>query len=685
MIIVEAGQRDARSFDAKILFAIQLENSGYSVVIDEKSLPEKIDRGQKYEAARFLADISEVDVTGLILIGAENISDETLMALRSYPLEPDAPVSATGRFPDYQSLVASSSKIAFSIGREANVIDLNELQNQQLLPTSIVPLVASEPTRVKTADRTQELFIFIPPEWLEDPFTLPVLAAMEHQRGFNLNIVISGIGKEEIRKSKYASLSVFGLAELSPTAFAGFADMLVFYGDGIPGERMANFALDLMRSGGTVIDCTHKASFVSSGAPAVRGPEDISALSVFLDQTVLPNIGEIGAQSQTSEWIENHSIARLETALGLTSSARVLDAEQSPAKTMFIPTNGNGLGHAQRCSLVASAMTGTAHIEFSAFPSCIGLINQNGFPCRPLVQKSPSHADEFANDLVNYLRLKRTLQSGDHLVFDGGYVFDSIYRTIIEKSLTATWIRRGLWQPGQVRQSAFNREKVFTSVIVPGEAFEELNIAYTFGDRIHRVGPILQRSDRTAKTNAALKSDLSKSLNHDFKELVVTMLGGGVAADRSAQTQILCAMMERRPDCLHLVVVWPGSKVSAGLSGWKNSRVVKTRNALALCQAADLVVSAVGYNSFHELMYHAIPSILIPQTAAFMDDQELRARAASDRDLAATVLGHELLLLEREVTAFLDDGKAATIRQSLGEATLPATGNVAAAAIIEEG
>ena len=180
-----------------------------------------------------------------------------------------------------------------------------------------------------------------------------------------------------------------------------------------------------------------------------------------------------------------------------------------------------------------------------------------------------------------------------------------------------------------------------------------------------------------------MRDDLQKHLHLEFDELIVTMLGGGVAVDRSAQLQMMCSIADRRPRCLHLVVVWPNSKVSPNLYAWGNTRVVKTRNALSLCQAADLVVSAAGYNSFHEILYHAIPSILIPQVAAYMDDQEKRARAASDRGLSETIMADELMRLEREVGSFLDRGKAEEIHRKLAGASLTAVGNEDAAAIID--
>lgn len=193
----------------------------------------------------------------------------------------------------------------------------------------------------------------------------------------------------------------------------------------------------------------------------------------------------------------------------------------------------------------------------------------------------------------------------------------------------------------------------------------------------------MQGQAGTGEERSGLRDRLKVIFKHDFKKLIITMLGGGVAADRSAQMQSLCAQFQDRPDCLHLIVVWPNARISPSLHGWSNSHVVKTQSALKLCQACDLMVSAVGYNSFHEVLYHRIPAIFIPQMSPYMDDQERRARAASERGYAVTILSSELLMLEREVTAYLDNGKAERIRNRLAAAELPDSGNRAAATLIE--
>jgi len=84
-------------------------------------------------------------------------------------------------------------------------------------------------------------------------------------------------------------------------------------------------------------------------------------------------------------------------------------------------------------------------------------------------------------------------------------------------------------------------------------------------------------------------------------------------------------------------------------------------------------------------MYAAVPTIFIPQSAPYLDDQEKRARAASDRGLAVLVLETDMMSLGREVNAFLDAGKASDIAAAHAEIALPDIGNKRAAALIEMG
>ncbi|OYX42337.1 MAG: hypothetical protein B7Z02_12410 [Rhodobacterales bacterium 32-67-9] len=556
MILIEAGERTDKAFDAKLLVATQLAARGHRVVLDDRTRPEKVERYQKYEVAAFLADLGGVTLRRVILIGAESVAQDTMMALRGLRLGADVAVSVVGRFADRQSAIAARAKVAYAIGREPDLVDLATLQGPPLVANAISPLAAA-PTPVPP-ERLTQVFIVLPQEALDDPQTLPVLSAMDNLPDYRLNVILPGKGKEQVKASRHAGLTVFGYSELSPAAFARLADIAAFFGDSVPGERMAAFALDLMRSGRVAIDCTASGGFLAGGAPVLRGPEEIAALANYVQHTVLVNRREIGRQAQKSPWLATHSVEALEQALGLEATVTAADAPEGTAasRSVFLPTNGVGLGHARRCTLIAEAMGPGADPAFAAFPSCVPLILDRGFDCLPLVQKSPDHVEDHANDLLSYLRLRRVLRSGDRLIFDGGFVFDSIHRVILEHGLDATWIRRGLWQAGQTLATALDREHTFARVIVPGEAFAELNSDRSTGTHVHAVGPIVQRLPQPdGAERAARRAALGQMLGREVGELVVTMLGGGVAADRTAQMQALATQLDLRPGCLHLIVV----------------------------------------------------------------------------------------------------------------------------------
>jgi hypothetical protein len=312
------------------------------------------------------------------------------------------------------------------------------------------------------------------------------------------------------------------------------------------------------------------------------------------------------------------------------------------------------------------------------------MIKARGFDVMPLISRSQLHAQSHEHDLGNYLRLRALTVGARTLVFDGGYVFDSVYRTVLEGDVTGIWIRRGLWQSGQDNAIALDREKAFDRVIVPEEAYPELNAAYSRGAHLLPVGPVVQQVDLAAEAREDLRRQLAERYDRAFDRLAVSCLGGGVAADRGMQIQSLCGLFERRSDTLHLVLVWPTATLEPGWFTWRNTRVIRSQHAAVLAAAADVVVTAAGYNSFHEALYNRVPAIFVPQMSGFMDDQRARARAACERGLAAMVEETELMTLERLVNRYLDDGEAEAVRARLLGAELPEPGTARAARLIEE-
>lgn len=681
MILLCSGTISSRAFDAMLFLATAMHERGHEVAIDSRFVPERFSKQERYEAAPFLVDVDDVKASQLVIVAANQISDAVQLLMRSLPVDPDIKAWAFGRFENRQSEINATNRIAYALGREPEVIDLSQQQKTPLLEDELnLPITIMKKPKKAPKTEVAQVLLYVPADEFKKAQTMQQLVALSYQAGMNLHVLTSGRGKTAAQNSRFNALSVFSVSELPPTTLLHYADLFVVFGANVPGPRISNLAVHIMASGKPVIDCTANTDFAATGAPVLTGPKEISALVAYLGDGVLDNRSEIGSRAQESDWLKLFDITWFEQLLNIVPRKQST-APENPA-TVFYPTNGNGLGHAQRCAVIADAMDSGSTVRFAAFPSCTDLLRNRGYAVAPMVQRTEVHAEEYANDLINYLRLRAILNVGDQFVFDGGYVFDSVYRIISELQLPSVWIRRGLWQAGQIKSSALERERVFSKVIVPQEAFDELNTGYTNGPNIHHVGPIVREAD---PADPNMRKKLSKLFDRPADTVVVTMLGGGVASERSVQTQMMCNILEQRENCIHLVVAWPNAVVPNGLYSWKNTHVIKTQNTGALCQAADLVVSAVGYNSFHEIMYAGIPSIMIPQFAPYLDDQERRARAASERGLTSLVLETELVRLKQEVSAFLDHGKADEVRAAFTKVKLPVAGNQSAAKLIENG
>ncbi len=682
MIGLIGGSTGGQQTDALALFARRLDLRGHAVAIDDATLPEDLVRSRRHALARYLADLTEAPLTRLIVLGAEEIAPETAGRLRKLcQLHHGVPVTAAGHFDDRGALLSSQGIIAATTGHEPAMVDLARLHVRPLLNRLPCPMGGIPLDNPKPGGKPLVL-LSIKGASFESDSDFGQIEALSHAGVFSLRVITDHAGRNLLLNSRLAGLDALTPSDAAPDALAARADVLVVMEASGPDLRILQAALDMMVSGRAVVDATEKGALVERGVPALRGPVGLHALLAYLTGTVLPNLAEIRHRRGESPRIALHDFARVEAALDLPARADPRTAPRGDG-IVFLPTNGIGIGHAQRCTLIAGALAEPSKSRFAAFPSCVGLIRSRGFAVRPLVQKADDPDRSGDNDLITYQRLRRWTRRGEVLVFDGGYVFDGIRRAILEQDLRAVWIRRGLWQPQQATAHALGRESVFDRVIVPQEAFDELNDALTHGAHVHTLGPIVRDVDPALPAPAAVRARLSRTFDHPADELVITMLGGGRAADRSAQVTALSALLDRRPGCLHLVVLWPGATVHPAWTGWRNTRIVRSTDALPLARAADLLVTAAGYNTFHEVLYHKLPALFVPQVAPMMDDQGRRAAAAVERGVARAVGPEDILSLSRAVTECLDGGSA-DLRGGLAALSLPERGTRHAATLIEE-
>jgi len=672
---------DARDAEDLAVFASQLEGLGVAAAVHVRSVPQGLSRNAQFDLAPYLRDAPMAAGDRLAVLAAHRLEDAKLASLRRLAGREPRRALAFGRFPNRQAVVATAAKLSYVLGEDPEIVELSAVGG---LPGDVgasAP-VFGVPGRARPSERPR--LLVVGPD-LADGRHVAGLNTLALTRALRTAVLTDGQSKRDWIAARGVGPPFYHYGEVLPASLAERVDICAICVPLRHNYRLLCLVANLAVAGATLLDCTADHAMAAGSDAFLRGPSELAALMPFMTAEILPNLTALGAHVRASSTAVRCGGDRLRERLALAPAPARRERAPAAGKLVLMPTNGVGLGHAQRCALIADELDRRRVAPvFAVFPSCAGLVKTYGFDAMPLVPRSALHAEAHANDLANYQRLRALAGDAQALVFDGGYVFDSVYRTILEHRLRGVWIRRGLWQEQQNNTTSLDREKAFERVIVPSEAFEELNVAYSHGDHVHVVGPIMRRDALDFDRRRTLRAQLAERYGLAFERLVVTQLGGGVAADRGAQIQAVCGMMERRADVLHLVLAWPTAVLEPGWFRWARTRVVKTHHAGVLAAAADLCITAAGYNAFHEVLYGPRAAIFVPQTGAFMDDQRARARAARERGLAGFVEPHELMTLERELTRFLDGGEGEAVRRRLAALDLPPPGNARAAHLVTE-
>lgn len=669
MLFFENASDNKDFADDVTVLVSQFRAAGVDAVIATSSLPRDMSRNAQFDIAPLIEPRPIGAGDHLVILQADQLSAGRSAGYRRLSSEPLAGVSAAGPFPTLQSRISVRTRLSYVLQADPEIVDTTSWD-------CCLPVFGVNAGKgFRRGDKPEILLLSPPMETDEERAALQAWIASSR---FSVSLMATGKLKEAWSAKEGTGVRVYHYSELLPISFAPMFDAVIAFTSPKSSYRSKCLIANMAAAGAVLADCSAGGRYAATDTRWLTGPADVRSAHAWFSYEIFPHLDAVRSEMARSAPVGEIGPDAALAALAAPHHRFIPAADQ--ARMVIMPTNGIGLGHAQRCSLIAGEMDQEKPV-FAAFPSCMRMLQGYGFDVMPLVSRSDQHKQEHDNDALNRMRLSALCAEGGTFVFDGGYVFDSVVRTITEKRMRGIWIRRGMWQAGQSNAIALDREKVFHKVIVPSECFPELNDTYSSGGHVETVGPIVQRVGLKPAGKRKLRKKLEEEFG-PFDRLVVTMLGGGVAADRSVQLSAIAATLSAHPGTLHLVVTWPTAKVPPALYGWKNTRVVKTHHASVLVAAADLYISAVGYNSFHEAMYNAVPTIFMAQMNQFMDDQQKRAMAAVDRGLSDIVAPDQMSLMASLISAHLDGGRKEEIAAAFRAVELPEPGNAVAARII---
>jgi UDP:flavonoid glycosyltransferase YjiC (YdhE family) len=355
--------------------------------------------------------------------------------------------------------------------------------------------------------------------------------------------------------------------------------------------------------------------------------------------------------------------------------------ERDGSRVLFVTSNGTGLGHLTRAMAIARRL-GERPVSILTLSAAAPVAAEHGFQ----VEYFPAHDAAAAGSPRRWDRRLRArlellldeLRPGV-LVFDGAHPYDAlvaVLRGARRGGLAAVWCRRAMWQPGFGAEGIYWSD-CFDLIIEPGELAEAEDRGLTAPRRgqVAGVGPIvyLEPEELAPRERAVRELGLEPG-----RVNALVQLGQGPSVDEA-----LARSLQR-------LVADPEVQVAAlesSLSGTIElpDGVVHLRSTYPMSRyyrAFDLAVSASGYNAFHELIAHRVPSLFVPMPRR-LDDQAARARWARGTGVGEGVEGPLDPSLEERLGRLLDPREREQVRARIDALALR-NGAGEAAHLIEE-
>jgi UDP:flavonoid glycosyltransferase YjiC (YdhE family) len=336
------------------------------------------------------------------------------------------------------------------------------------------------------------------------------------------------------------------------------------------------------------------------------------------------------------------------------------------SRVLFVTSNGTGLGHLTRGMAIARRFGDDLEPVFLTLSAAAPVVDRMGFA----VEYFPSHIAAAAEAPRRWdRRLRARLEllveelETSVLAFDGAHPYDALIALLRARrgtSMRSVWVRRPMWRAGFGAEAIYWSQE-FDRVLEPGELAESEDRGLTVErrDEAERIAPIvfLDRSELLSRETACTELGLDQGRRH-----ALVALGQGPELD-AAVTRSL----ERLAADPEVQVAALESSLSPGLR--VPEEVVHLRGTYPMSRyyrAFDLAVAAAGYNAFHELIAHGVPTLFVPMPRQ-IDDQPARARWAQESGVGRGVASPTDPALEDRLAELLDPAARDEFRANLAE------------------
>jgi hypothetical protein len=501
-----------------------------------------------------------------------------------------------------------------------------------------------------------------PLKWPDDPVT--TLAVYPDDPSFVVRILGGGAFLRELVGVYPRNWQVWPFNAMPPERFLGMVDFFVYFHHSAWVEAFGRTVIEAMASGAVAILPRHFEALFGKGAVYAE-PQEVRARvhELHADRRAFLRHSRAGSALVAQRFGHSTHIARVRGLIGRPRRrVRALSAPRRKRRILFFTSNGVGMGHLTRMLAVARRCPESLEPVFVTLSQAIKLVREQGFlveylPYHGLLGCDVEHWNRCLHDELNELI---AFYDPPVLVFDGNVPYQGLIDAVRDNpDLWSVWCRRGMWQPGR-GADVIAREHHFDAVVEPRDLAGDHDRGLTVQSRSRTrlVDPIrlLDQGDLLSQSEARAALSIDPS-----RPAALLQLGAGNNYDYATLRRSAIALLWERYDADIRVLEWPIAEQPIelpegvrGLSVYPLSRYLR---------AFDLVISAAGYNSFHELLLAGVPAIFVPNEHPQQDDQLARAQFAERHGLGACVRVRDIYRLSACIDRLLRPDE----RQRIGE------------------
>jgi hypothetical protein len=320
---------------------------------------------------------------------------------------------------------------------------------------------------------------------------------------------------------------------------------------------------------------------------------------------------------------------------------------------LFITSNGIGMGHLTRVMAIARKLPEGVKPVILTMSKGLPTARRQGFYTEYFPSKKVASLDDRGWRIALETRIMEMIEEHQPSVvaFDGIYPYLGLRNALhAHPERTSVWIRRAMWTAGRGAEQ-LQYSDLFDLVLEPGEfaADRDEGLTVPLRDQAFTVAPITycDQSDLLPREEAEAELGLEPCRTRALiqvgevpvqqRDFIMQTSASHILQHPGSQVAILESAISER-------LVLPSAVI----------KLAAVYPIARLYRAFDFVISAAGYNSFHELISFQIPAAFLPVLKP-TDDQAVRARYAEEQGVGIEV-GMDTT---RAIESLMDEGERA--------------------------